>query len=115
MIVATPFMKRTAAIVRRNIRVGRESGSLPVPAGARVSVTCDPRAQCSTIDVRLCNVPSEWLLMDTRDPCGNPSKTVSPDARSLGRMVVDMIREESGDAYGCSVYADDVIIASWLS
>lgn len=110
MATVSPFMKKIAGIVRRNIRLGRESGHLAIPAGSRVSVVSSPCTGASTIDVTIRNAPDTWIL--TRDASQN--WIVTPEANQVGQRIVDMVREESGDAFGCFVYADDVVLGSWL-
>lgn len=106
MATAAPAMKKVAVIVRRNVRLGRRSGHLAIPAEARVSVVSSPCIGASTIDVTISDVPDTWILTDRN--------AVTPEANKVARQIVSMVREESGDLIGCFVYAEGVILSSWL-
>lgn len=110
MATASPFMKKVASVVRRNIRLGRESGRLAIPEGTRVSVISSPCVGASTIDVTIHGAPDTWILTKDANECW----TVTQEANAIGRQIVSMVREESADAFGCFVYARGVVLGSWL-
>lgn len=110
MATASPLMKKTVTTVRRNIRLSRESGYLAIPAETRVSVVGSPCTVSSTIDITIRDVPDAWVL--TRDASGNQS--VTPEARTVARQLVKIVRDEGNDTFGCFVYAHGVILGSWL-
>lgn len=109
-MIPSPHLVKVTSLVRARIQRERMASILPIPTGLKVTVVSTPALQYPTVDVTIVDAPRDWTTVQTLDPCGNPSRKISPQATSVARQIIDMVHQESNGAYGCCVNSDGTII-----